>query len=52
MIDIFKLLEKAESDEEVNRIYNMNFNQFTRHILENMDYDEPLDPDNPDETEY
>ena len=26
MIDIFELLEKAETDEEVNELYDMTFN--------------------------
>ena len=30
MIDIFKLLEKAESDEEVNELYNMTLNDVIR----------------------
>ena len=53
MIDIMDLLIQAESDEEANMIYDMDFTQLTRHVLQNMDYydtmDEPVDPDGSEE---
>ena len=30
MIDIFELLEKAETDEEANELYDMTFNDLVR----------------------